>query len=64
MSDDEAEWLLNVPPAEALAHPTKILEILSGKCLVLLVTGSARGSAFSSLGHEGVVPAFETKVQV
>ena len=62
MSAEEAEWLLGVSAADAMAHPARVRELLKGQCLVLLVTGGASGSAFSFLDVEGLVPAFKTQV--
>lgn len=61
LTDEEAEWLLDVPKEEALATPNKILKMFPD-CVGLLVTAGERGCAYAFAKHGGSMPAFEIPI--
>lgn len=61
LTDEEAEWLLDIPAAEALANP-KLVHAEFSNALAVLVTAGDKGAAFSMLGQEGIVPPFKVDV--
>ena len=58
MTDEEAEWLLDVPKEEAMESPNKILKRFPD-CVGLLVTAGERGCAYAFAKNGGSIPAFE-----
>lgn len=62
LTDEEAEWLLGIPPAEALSDPSKIHEKFPN-ALGVLVTAGEKGAAYSLLGACGRVEPFAVDVQ-
>ena len=61
LTDEEAEWLLDIPGAEALEKPEKVHAEFPN-ALAVLVTAGEKGAAFSMLGQTGKVPPFQVDV--
>mmetsp|Transcript_59526 Transcript_59526/g.112338 ORF Transcript_59526/g.112338 Transcript_59526/m.112338 type:complete len:511 (-) Transcript_59526:77-1609(-) len=57
LTDEEAEWLLDIPAADAFADPESVHEAFPN-ALAVLVTAGEKGAAFSLLGVQGIVPTF------
>lgn len=65
LTDEEAEWLLNVPAKKALADPLQIHKEFFPNALAVLVTAGEKGAAYSMLlGSDctGKVEPFDVKV--
>ncbi|KAK9835149.1 hypothetical protein WJX81_001140 [Elliptochloris bilobata] len=68
LSEEEAEWLLDIPGSDALDHPCKVLERLP-QAKGVLVTAGALGSAYcfrgagGKLDLSGRVPVLRVSVQ-
>ena len=62
LTDEEAEWLLGIPPDRALENPSVVAESFPDADAVL-VTGGERGAAYSVFGHCGRVEPFIVKVK-
>lgn len=61
LTDEEAEWLLDISAAEALADPT-LLHQHFPSALAVLVTAGAKGASYSMLGHHGQIEPFQVNV--
>lgn len=67
VTDEEAEWLFNIPAEQALQHPEKVLEAVPDACGVLVSAGE-KGSAYAfrspggKMDITGIVPVLDVKV--
>jgi fructokinase len=67
VTDEEAEWLLGVPAAEALAAPGRVLAAAPGAPRGVLVSAGENGSAYAFRGADGAelagaVPVMDVEV--
>lgn len=62
LTDEEAEWLVGVPAAEALADPMQLQKHFPN-AIGLLVTAGEKGASYSMLGHVGRVETFQVEVK-
>jgi fructokinase len=61
LTDEEAEWLLNMTAHEALADPSLVHQHFPN-AIAVLVTAGAKGASYSMMGHRGMVEPFPVKV--
>jgi fructokinase len=61
LTDEEAEWLLNISADEALADPSLVHQCFPD-ALAVLVTAGSKGASYSMLGHAGQVEPFQVNV--
>mmetsp|Transcript_27754 Transcript_27754/g.36118 ORF Transcript_27754/g.36118 Transcript_27754/m.36118 type:complete len:419 (+) Transcript_27754:82-1338(+) len=61
MTDEEAEWLIDIPAEAALNEPSKVKENFPNAKGVLITAGE-KGAAYDILGHTGRVEGFNVDV--
>jgi fructokinase len=67
VTDEEAEWLFDIPATEALQHPEKVLDAVPNARGVLVSAGE-KGSAYAfrspggKMDISGIVPVLDVKV--
>jgi len=62
LTDEEAEWLLGIPPSEALENPSCVHEYFPSSAGIF-VTAGEKGAAYSLGGSTGLIHPFRVPVQ-
>ncbi|CAG9461131.1 unnamed protein product [Pedinophyceae sp. YPF-701] len=66
LTDEEAEWLVGMPAAEAIKDPATLeskVKAVAPNCRGILVTGGEAGAAYSFGGVSGIQPVLDISVK-